>query len=142
MADVPTIKLRKDVEVPGIPVIWETNLSDFELSEIYHQLKNRSFFFSKVRPDQGITVEGTSITSNVQSFELTLGTKTYRGWGIPKEVTVVYRPDSDWALLDEERCFEQAELDLKNELIPESVRYLVATCPSLLRTYFRGETCC
>ena len=104
MSGVPIIELKKGVEIPGIPVVWDTNLSDKELAAVYQYLCKKSFFFSKLRPDGSFTVgeDGVSMQSNMDGFEVVINGKTYRGWGTPKEVTVVYRPDSDWALMNKE----------------------------------------
>ena len=93
MSGVPTIELRKGVEVPQIPVVWDTNLSNEELAEVYQHLLNKSFFFSKLRPDDMMTFEKSggeiTITGNWTDFEVVINGLTYRGWGTPKEINTL-----------------------------------------------------
>ena len=120
-----TTDIVEGVKVPGIPVLWETNLSHDELKLAYQHLLKKGFFVREAGRDEIISVVREELTfkCNLRTFELEIGEKKCRGTGTRTQVKIIHRTNEEWAEIDK-RNEEKKSTEIKYQIEREQNKSL------------------
>ncbi len=107
------MELRRDIQVDGIPITWETNLSDSDLRDLYIALCHSDSLKTASINMMGVCVFGIQLVMELLPFQ-----EGYcLCYGVGEKITAIYRTMAEWAIWEARQ--EEIE-DLKQEQEQES----------------------
>ncbi len=103
------MEIRKDIEIAGIPIIWQTNLADGDLRSLYLDLA-----CDPDLPEAQLKLGGTSISLRLYNKTVPFKDGFCHCIGFNNRLTAIYRTEAEWRLWDAHRS-EVDELEQEQE---------------------------
>lgn len=95
------IKLRENVQLAGIPIVWKTNLSDEDVYDFYQQLITDPDFISFAGRKDGVDgTRGISISFQIFGKAIDFKDGCCQCFGVFNTLCLIYRTTKEWELLD------------------------------------------
>jgi len=95
------IKLRENVQIAGIPIVWVTNLSDEDIYDFYQQLITDPDYISFTGRKDGVDgTKGISISFHIFGKTINFKDGCCQCFGVFDTLCLIYRTTEEWDLLD------------------------------------------
>jgi hypothetical protein len=96
------IKLRENVQLVGIPIVWRTNLSDEDVRNFYMELKTDPDFEAFIGRKDGVQPKGGGLTISFSIFSKAINFKDgcCQCFGVYGNLWLIYRTTKEWELLE------------------------------------------
>jgi len=96
------IKLREGVQLAGIPVVWNTNLSDEDVRDFYQGLVKDRDYLSFIRRKDGPLSGGAGFAISISTFSKAIDFKVghCQCFGGSGKLWLIYRTTVEWDLLE------------------------------------------
>jgi len=128
------LKLRENVQLAGIPIIWKTNHSDEDVHDFYQHLMTDPDFASFTRRNDGVdSTKSVSISFEVFSKAIDFKDGCCQCFGIFNTLWLIYRTTEEWQLLEaremeiqELRDEQRQELEVEEIVFQNEDNYLSA----------------
>jgi len=105
------MEMRKEIQVPGIPVVWETNLSNAELKDLFELIRG-----DRELEESRLKVEVPRISIRLYYKPVLFKDGLVVCMGVLPHINAIYRTTNEWLLWDAHRK-EVEELHAEQEQI-------------------------
>ena len=117
------LKLREKVLLPGIPVVWSTNLLDEDIRNFYLKLESDRGFVSFLgSKGGGDGSQGLTLSIRIFSRAIDFKEGSCQCIGVGNRLCVIYRSTEEWELWDaREREIRELRDEQRRELEVEEL---------------------
>jgi len=104
------IKLRENVQIAGITIVWVTNLSDEDIYDFYQQLITDPDYISFTGRKDGVDgTKGISISFHIFGKTINFKDGCCQCFGVFDTLCLIYRTTEEWDLLENHYNLENQE---------------------------------
>ena len=96
------IKLREEVQLAGIPIVWRTNLSNEDIRSVYLKLEADPNLASVIARNEGTQMKGAGVGISFSIFNSAIDFKDghCECFGLLGNLWLIYRTTAEWELLE------------------------------------------